>query len=361
MTATAVKAVNRLKQLSRMIGNTPLLGIEYSFRGKRRVIYAKSEQLNLTGSIKDRMALHILKMAYADGRIQPGDTIVEATSGNTGISFAAIGRTLGHPVTIFMPGWMSHERQDLIRCYGAGIVLVSADQGGFLGSIRMAEELAASRSDVFLPRQFSNRANTEAHETTTGPEIWAQLDSAGLRPDAFVAGVGTGGTVMGVGRYLRARNQDIRVHPVEPAESPIISTGHKVGKHRIQGISDEFIPALVDLTLLDPVIAVSDGDSILMAQKLASSLGLAVGISSGCNFLAAMKVQEELGPAAVVATIFADDNKKYLSTDLTKVEPVRPDYLAPEVALTGISTLERVCTFCDPDRQYVRDVVGRDL
>jgi cysteine synthase A len=293
------------------------------------------------------MALHILKEAYRSGQLHPGDTIAEATSGNTGISFAAIGRALGHPVKIFMPDWMSRERQGLIRSYGAEILLVSAEQGGFLGSIRLSEEFAASRSDVFLPRQFSNSANTEAHETTTGPEIWTQLESAGLRPDAFVAGVGTGGTVMGVGRYLRARNPDIKVHPVEPAESPTISTGHKVGRHRIQGISDEFIPTLVDLTLLDPVIAVSDGDSILMAQKLASSLGLAVGISSGCNFLAAIKVQEELGPTAIVATVFADDNKKYLSTDLTHVEPVRPNYLAPEVTLTGISVLGRVCSFCE--------------
>ena len=337
----------RLSGLSQIIGNTPLLEISFQFRGKQRVIYAKSEQLNLTGSIKDRMALHILKEAYRSGQLHPGDTIAEATSGNTGISFAAIGRALGHPVKIFMPDWMSRERQDLIRSYGAEILLVSAEQGGFLGSIRLSEEFAASRSDVFLPRQFSNSANTEAHETTTGPEIWTQLESAGLRPDAFVAGVGTGGTVMGVGRYLRARNPDIKVHPVEPAESPTISTGHKVGRHRIQGISDEFIPTLVDLTLLDPVIAVSDGDSILMAQKLASSLGLAVGISSGCNFLAALKVQEELGPTAVVATVFADDNKKYLSTDLTHVEPLRPDYLAPEVTLTGITALGRVCSLCE--------------
>jgi cysteine synthase A len=337
----------RLSGLSQIVGNTPLLEIPFEFRGKQRVIYAKSEQLNLTGSIKDRMALHILKEAYRSGQFHPGDTIAEATSGNTGIAFAAIGRALGHPVKIFMPDWMSRERQGLIRSYGAEIVLVSAEQGGFLGSIRMSEEFAASRSDVFLPRQFSNSANTEAHETTTGPEILAQLESAGLRPDAFVAGVGTGGTVMGVGRYLRAHNQDIKVHPVEPAESPTISTGHKVGKHRIQGISDEFIPALVDLALLDPVIAVSDGDSILMAQKLACNLGLAVGISSGCNFLAALKVQEELGPAAVVATVFADDNKKYLSTDLTHVEPVRPDYLAPEVTLTGFTALGRVCSFCE--------------
>ena len=165
----------RLSGLSQIIGNTPLLEISFQFRGKQRVIYAKSEQLNLTGSIKDRMALHILKEAYRSGQLHPGDTIAEATSGNTGISFAAIGRALGHPVKIFMPDWMSRERQGLIRSYGAEIVLISAEQGGFLGSIRMSEEFAASHSDVFLPCQFSNSANTEAHETTTGPEIWAQL------------------------------------------------------------------------------------------------------------------------------------------------------------------------------------------
>lgn len=340
-------AQSKLAHLSRLIGNTHLLGVEFRYRGRRRVIYAKCEQWNLTGSVKDRMALHILKEAYRKEQLHPGDTIAEATSGNSGISFAAIGRALGHPIKIFMPNWMSFERQRLIRSYGAEIALVSAEQRGFLGSIRMSEDFAASRSDVFLPRQFSNTANTEAHATTTGPEIWAQLESAGLRPDAFVAGVGTGGTVMGVGRYLRARNPDIRVHPVEPAESPTISTGYKVGKHRIQGISDEFIPVLVDLAVLDPIIAVSDGDSILMAQKLACSVGLAVGISSGCNFLAAMKVQEELGSAAVVVTVFADDNKKYLSTDLMQLEPVRPDYLSPEVTLTGISVLARVCKFCE--------------
>src|SRR5262249_16048506 len=185
-----------------------------------RTIYAKCEQMNLTGSIKDRMALHILKQAYARGELRPGDTIAEATSGNTGIAFAAIGRALGHPVVIFMPDWMSHERKDLIRSYGAEIVSVSKEQGGFLGSIRMAEEFAASRSDVFLPRQFSNQANAEAHATGTAPEIWAQLESAGLKADAFVAGVGTGGTVMGVAQFLRSRNDGVRVHPVEPAESP---------------------------------------------------------------------------------------------------------------------------------------------
>ncbi len=329
------------------MGNTPLLGIEFSYRGRRRVIYAKCEQLNLTGSIKDRMALHILKKGYASGQLHPGDTIVEATSGNTGIAFAAIGRALGHPVTIFMPDWMSRERKDLIRSYGAEIVPVSKEDGGFLGSIRMSEDMAAGRNDVFLPRQFSNDANPEAHETTTGPEIWAQLESAGLQPDAFVAGVGTGGTVMGLARFLRSRKVKAKVHPVEPAESPTLSTGHKIGKHRIQGISDEFIPAIIDRTMLDEVVPVSDGDSILMAQKLASALGLAVGISSGCNFLAALKVQEQLGPDAVVVTVFADDTKKYLSTDLMGNEPVRQSFLSPAVELLGLTTARRVCAFCE--------------
>ena len=303
--------------------------------------------MNLTGSIKDRMALHILRSAYASGQIRAGNTIAEATSGNTGISFAALGRALGHPVKIFMPDWMSRERKDLIRSYGAEIVEVSQEQGGFMGSIRMAEEMAAKDKDIFLPRQFSNTANAEAHALTTGPEIWAQMESAMVPPDAFVAGVGTGGTVMGVGRFLREKISTIKVHPVEPAESPTLSTGHKVGKHRIQGISDEFIPAIVDFSVLDEIIAVNDGDAIIMAQKLARNLGLAVGISSGCNFIAALKVQQRLGPDAVVVTVFPDDNKKYLSTDLMREEPEQKGYLAPEVELLGLSTMQRVCAFCE--------------
>jgi cysteine synthase A len=343
-------ATRKLTELARLIGNTPLLGIEFSYAGRRRIIYAKCEQLNLTGSIKDRMALHILKKAYDAGELHPGDTIAEATSGNTGISFAAIGCALGHSVKIFMPDWMSQERKGLIRSYGAEIVPVSKEQGGFLGGIRMSEEFAANQEDVFLPCQFSNEANAEAHETSTGPEIWSQLETAGLQPDAFVAGVGTGGTVMGVAQFLRSRNPNIKVYPVEPAESPTLSTGNKVVKHRIEGISDEFIPALVDLSALDEVIEVSDGDSIIMAQKLASTLGLAVGISSGCNFLAALKVQEQLGTEAVVVTVFSDDNKKYLSTDLMRKETVRETYLAPNVELLGLVTVQRVCAFCDGKR-----------
>lgn len=327
--------------LQHLIGNTPLLAIGYTFRGRRRVIYAKAEHFNMTGSIKDRMALHILTRAYREGLIKPGDTIAEATSGNTGISFSAIGRAMGHQVTIFMPDWMSRERVEIIRCLGAKIVPVSPDQGGFLGSIRLTEEMAESQPNVFLPCQFSNDANIEAHATTTGPEIWEQLQSRGLHPDAFVAGVGTGGTVMGVGRYLCERSSAIRIHPLQPAESPTLSTGHKVGHHRIQGISDEFIPAIVNLEMLDEIISVNDGDAILMAQKLAAQLGLAVGISSGANFVGAILAQEQLGDAAVVVTVFPDSNKKYLSTDLLRQEPVREGYVSPEVELRGLDVIRR--------------------
>lgn len=329
-----------------MIGNTPLLAIRFAFRGRERVIYAKAEHLNMTGSIKDRMAFHILKRAYQEGCIQPCDTIAEATSGNTGISFAAIGRALGHQVVIFMPDWMSPERVALIKSLGARVVPVRRDQGGFLGSIRMTEELAEREQHIFLPAQFANQANVEAHEATTGPEIWWQLIFKSIKPDAFVAGVGTGGTIMGAGKFLRERNPSIKLHPLQPAESPTLSTGHKVGHHRIQGISDEFIPSILQLEELDSVVSVHDGDAILMAQKLAAGLGLAVGISSGANFIGALRVQDEMNEDAVVATVFPDDNKKYLSTDLLREERVQPDYLSPEIELLGYEAIKRVCYTC---------------
>jgi cysteine synthase len=334
------------KQLKHMIGNTPLLAIHFKFRGRERIIYAKAEHLNMTGSIKDRMAFHILKKAYQERRIQPGDTIAEATSGNTGISFAAIGRALGHQVIIFMPDWMSRERTALIKSLGARIIPVRRDQGGFVGSIRMTQELAKQEPDIFLPAQFANEANVEAHEKTTGPEIWWQLFFNSINPDAFVAGVGTGGTIMGAGKFLRQRNPVIKLHPVQPAESPTLSTGQKVGHHRIQGISDEFIPSILELENLDSVVTVHDGDAILMAQKLGSMLGLGVGISAGANFIGALMVQNDLGDNAVVTTVFPDDNKKYLSTDLLREERAQEDYLAPQVELLSYEAIKRVCYTC---------------
>lgn len=337
---------DRLRTMRRLVGNTPLLVIACNVRGTPRTVYAKCEQFNLTGSIKDRMALHILERAYREGRLSAGDTIVEATSGNTGISFAAIGRALGHPVTIFMPDWMSRERRDLMTGFGATIVTVSAEEGGFFGSIRRAEEMAARDPHVFLPAQFSNTANPDAHETSTGPEILEQLALSGRAPDAFVAGVGTGGTVMGVGRCFRARNAGVRIHPVEPAESPTLSTGRKNGRHRIQGISDEFIPAVVKLHELDAIVPIHDGDAIVMAQMLAHDLGLGVGISSGANLAAALAIQDGMAEDAVVVTVFPDSNKKYLSTGLLRDEPICDGYVSQNTTLVGFSALPRVCSGC---------------
>jgi cysteine synthase A len=325
--------------LNKLIGNTPMVEITYTYKNRQGKIYAKCENYNFTGSIKDRIALYILKNAYEKNLISPTDIIVEATSGNTGIAFASIGRVLGHKVKIIMPNWMSKERIDIIKSLGAEVVLVSKEEGGFLGSIALSEKMA-QEGGVFLPRQFDNNDNAMAHYTTTAPEIAAQLAAANLMPDAFIAGVGTGGTVMGVGNYLRTINPKIKIHPLEPAESPTLSTGHKVGAHRIQGISDEFIPSILKLGELDEIIAVNDGDAILAAQKLSQQLGFAVGISSGANVVGAIKIQQQMGDNAVVVTVLSDDNKKYLSTDLVKEEPIKENYLSPDLEFYGMKTLK---------------------
>ncbi len=352
---------NKINYIKSLIGNTPLLKINYTYKGRKRVIYAKAENHNMTGSIKDRIALHIINNSYKKGLLKEGNPIFEATSGNTGIAFSAVGRALGHPVTIFMPDWMSSERINLIKSLGATINLISKEQGGFIGSIAMAEELAGKTPGGFLPKQFSNELNVDAHYATTGPEIYWQMKIRGLIPDAFVAGVGTGGTVMGVGKYLREMNPSVKLYPLEPSNSPTMSTGHKVGKHRIQGISDEFIPPIVNLKTLDEVIAVDDGDSIILAQMLASKLGLGVGVSSGANFLGAVLIQNMLGDDANVVTIFSDDNKKYLSTDLMREEPVKKGFLSPDIELTDFTAIKRVCyTCCDPETCIEKDFINGD-
>jgi cysteine synthase A len=331
----------KFQELWHLVGNTPMMELQYTFKGSPGKIFVKCEHYNLTGSIKDRMALYILYKAYKNNKIHLADTIIEATSGNTGIAFAAIGKALGHEVKIIIPDWLSKERIDIIKSLGADVVLVSKAEGGFLGSIKLSEKLAAL-GGVFLPKQFENRYNAEAHEYTTGKEIWRQLALNGMIPDAFVAGVGTGGTVMGVGAYLKMLNPKIKIHPLEPAESPTLTTGYKIGSHRIQGISDEFIPSIVKLKDLDEVIQANDGDAILMAQKLSRQLGLAVGISSGANVIGAIKIAEKLGPEATVVTLLCDSNKKYLSTDLVKEEPVKPGYYSVQTDFTGYKAIGRL-------------------
>ncbi|MEM1192104.1 MAG: PLP-dependent cysteine synthase family protein [Pseudomonadota bacterium] len=327
--------------LAGLIGNTPMIAVDLSLRGERRTVFAKLEYFNLSGSVKDRMALEVLRCAYADGALRPGDTIVEATSGNAGIALSALGKALGHRVIIYMPDWMSRERVALMQSYGADVRLVSKEEGGFLGAIAKTQALAAADKTVFLPRQFENTANCNAHFKTTGPEIFSQMDYAGKPLHGFIAGVGTGGTIMGVGRALRATDPSIRIHPMEPAESPTLSTGYKVGKHRIQGVSDDFIPDIMCLHSCDAVIAVPDGDGILMAQRLSAELGLGVGISSGANLIGALMAGDKLpNGRRNVATIFCDDSKKYLSTDLAKTEPVKAGYLTPDVELHGFRVIQ---------------------
>jgi cysteine synthase A len=335
----------KLLALSRLIGGTPLLEIHCRYRGREQRIYAKHEAYNFTGSIKDRMALYILQRAYISGEIGPGDVIAEATSGNTGISFAAIGRALGHPVRIYMPDWMSRERVLVIQSLGAAVIPVSAELGGFLGSIRMADDFAREAGHVFRPQQFDNGANVQAHHETTGPEITAQLASVGRKPTAFVAGVGTGGTVMGVARHLREQfGRDLIAYPLEPANSPTLRTGHKIGRHRIQGISDEFVPSIVKLGELGRILDVWDGDAIVMAQRLANELGIAVGISSGANLLGALEIAHEQGGDACVVTVFCDDNKKYLSTDLCSDEECKEHYRVNEVELLDFRVIAPVAS-----------------
>lgn len=303
------------ESLAPLIGHTPLLKIRYRFGGRDRVLFAKAEHYNLTGSIKDRVALHILRKAYAEGTIRPGVPIAEATSGNTGISFSAVGAALGHPVVIYMPDWMSVERIRLMESFGAEVRLVSREEGGFLGSIAMSEQFAAEHG-AFLPCQFSNEDNVEAHILTTGEEIVRQLAAIGLTADGFVAGVGTGGTVMGIGRRRRAMPiRTARVCPLEPLNSPTLSTGSKTGQHRIYGISDEFIPPIVKLSELDDIVSVDDGDAIRMAQPSfpAARPGRRRFLRGKLSRRRAAAGKARAGNAAVVI-VFADDNKKYLST-----------------------------------------------
>lgn len=343
MLSTVTQIKDKINGLWQRVGHTPMIEISYRYGdGQVQTILVKDEHYSPTGSIKDRMALYILQKAYETGTIRPGDKIVEATSGNTGIAFAAIGNMLGHPVRIIMPDWLSKERKDIIRSLGAEIQLVSAAEGGFKKCIQIAEMMQYDER-AFLPRQFENSLNAEAHEKTTGREIANQLLLLDIMdPYAFVAGVGTGGTIMGVGTHLRKLFPDVKLHPLEPAESPTLSTGYKNGAHRIQGISDEFIPAILDLKSLDKVVQVNDGDAILMAQKIGKDLGLGVGISSGANLLGAIKVQQESGGDNAVVTIFPDSHKKYLSTDLMNKEPIKDKYLSPKIRLISSRLVNKI-------------------
>lgn len=294
--------MEKIKGLAKLIGNTKTIKIVYKIDGILRHVYCKCEWLNLSGSVKDRVAFRMLSDAYKDGRLQPGGQICEVTSGNMGISLAAVSRILGNEVIACMPEFMSKERIELLKLYGAKVELYK----GFDECFHAADEYG--KKGTFLPKQFENKSNFLAHYEGTGVEILKSVPQI----DAFIAGVGTSGTLSGCGTYLK-ENTNCKVYALEPSESKILSTKVAHGPHGIQGLSDDLIPKLFDYNLIDGIVEVSTEDSISMAQKLCKELGLGVGISSGANFLGAVLLAEEN-----VVTVFSDDNKKYLSTDLTK-------------------------------------------
>lgn len=296
--------------INNIIGNTPMVKIKYEYNKNIKNIYAKLEYYNYTGSIKDRLALYILTESKRTGLLKDNQIIVEATSGNTGISFAALGVYFGHEVHIFMPTSVSVERRKLIELYGAKLHLIDA---GFKDTIKEAD-LYARKNNAFRPNQFSNVMNINAHYYGIGEEII----NKSLNINGFVSGIGTGGTLMGVGKRLKEYNKKIKIIALEPKTMPLLSEGIIIGPHKIEGIGDDFIPKLVDKNIIDEVISIDDEDAINMSRILSQKFGLGVGISSGANFLAGV-----LSKIDNLVTVFADDSKKYLSTDLIK--PINND------------------------------------
>lgn len=294
------------------IGNTPMIKINYRYNNKEKSMFAKLEYYNLTGSIKDRVAYYILSKAYQDGTLKKGMEIVEATSGNTGISLSALGSFLGNPVHIFMPDWVSKERLNLMKMYNAKVTLISREKGGFKKAVEEAKEYA-EENNAFLANQFSNQNNILAHYETTGQEI---LNTLGDKIGGFVSGIGTGGTLVGTAKKLKEFDSKIKVYALEPDKMPLLSQNKIIGNHKIEGIGDDFIPDIVDKNIIDEIITVNDDDSINMARKIAKNLGIGVGISSGANMIASIIAKEKNDKEIV--TVFPDDNKKYITTDLSK-------------------------------------------
>lgn len=293
-----------------LIGNTPLLKLTSLEKEGRADIYVKVEKNNLAGSIKDRIALYMIEEAEKAGKIKPGDTIVEPTSGNTGVALAALAAAKGYKLILIMPASMSKEREQLAKAYGAEVIRTT--ENALQGSVDKAKELA-EKEGYFFPDQFSNPANVKAHYETTGPEILAEIT-----PDAFIAGVGTGGTVTGVGKRLKEKDSNIKVYAIQPAESPLLSGGKAAG-HKIQGIGGNFIPKNLDFDVVDNIVSVESDDAINMSRQLAKDEALAVGISSGANVCGAIEIADKLGEGKAIVTVLPDTGERYLSTELYPV------------------------------------------
>ncbi|HTA75563.1 MAG TPA: cysteine synthase A [bacterium] len=293
-----------------LIGETPLLKLKRIPDKNSAQILCKLEFYNPGGSVKDRIALAMIADAEKKGLLKPGGTLVEPTSGNTGIGLAMVCAQRGYKLILVMPEDMSQERRVLLKAYGADLVLTPA-QGFMTEAVRKAKEIKEQNPDYFMPEQFANRANPESHKCTTAPEI--DKDTEG-KFDAFVAGIGTGGTITGVGEYFKAKNSNVKIIGVEPAASSVISGG-KPGIHRIQGIGAGFIPAVLNRSVIDEMVTVTDHEAYLMTKRLAREEGLLLGISSGANVAAALKVGAKLGPYARVVTICCDMGERYFSLE----------------------------------------------
>lgn len=294
-----------------LIGNTPILKISHIVEEDWADVYLKLEYFNPGGSVKDRPALYMIEEAEKCGRLKSGSVIVEPTSGNTGIGLAMVGASKGYKVILVMPETMSIERRNLLKAYGAEVVLTSG-ASGMSGAVAKAEELVRENENYFMPYQFRNKDNPKAHEKTTALEIINQMDGA---IDAFVAGIGTGGTITGIGKVLKNEIPDVKIIGVEPKSSPIISGG-KPGPHKIQGIGANFIPEILDVDILDTVETVSDEDAINTTIMLAKREGLLVGISSGAAAFAALKWAKKLGKGKKIVAIAPDTGERYLSTGI---------------------------------------------
>lgn len=315
------------------IGNTPMIKIDYEYKGKHSYLYTKLEYYNLTGSIKDRTALYIIKNALIRGTLKENMPIVEATSGNTGIALAALGRYYNHPVYICMPDWASVERVNLMKSYGATVKLFSKEEGGFLRCIEEAQKITQEKNG-FLANQFANIDNFLAHYETTGKEIIEQVPE---KLYGFISGVGTGGTLMGTGKRLKEQFNELQIIAIEPDKMPMMSQGKKIGQHKIEGIGDDFVPDLIDINAIDNIILINDDDAINMSRKLAKELGLGVGISSGANLIGSILSTEKISKPVV--TVFADDNKKYLSTDLSKEIEDNETFISNQVKLNNYTII----------------------
>ena len=303
--------------VSQLVGNTPLLSVDNYVRQRQldATILVKLERANPAGSAKDRVALEMLDQAEATGALQPGGTVIEPTSGNTGIGLAAIAVARGYRVILTMPATMSAERRALLKAYGAELVLVA--EGGMAGAVAKAEELAAAIPGSFIPGQFDNPANPAAHYKTTGPEIWRDTEG---HVDIFVAGVGTGGTISGTGRYLKEQNPNVRIVAVEPAASPLLSQGH-AGPHGLQGIGANFVPKNYDASLVDEIVTVTDEDAYRTGRLLARTEGIMAGITSGAALWAADELaRRPENKGKTIVALLPDDGSRYLSTPLWSEE-----------------------------------------